>query len=338
MTVKPLAFAALVVVLPVQAQDLAASAGKQRAGSSRIEWDTRDAGHPVLGTIRFAYIKNPVETATVGNNKVYSRAYVSCEKTTKRFAIELSNTVSPDDPGGLRPVTEPRLVCVRPTAPGREVQEPLLANFDIEMKTGDALARGLRAFPLRECAAIRVFQEVALPATWTQKTAKLEFEILPYDRQVDSIFATCGERSAYGPAPAAPTVTAAAPPKPAVTAPPPPPPQAKTAPPPTTPAQVPPAPQKPAPPPVVASVPPAASTPASAPGTAPVDGWQVARVVTSGKTNVRAGPRLESSVVTMLDPGAMVLVQRTGNEWWRARQFKGTAFDGYIREDRLTFK
>ena len=320
MTAKSLAIAlALALALPAPAQDLAASAGKQRAASSKIEWDTREAGHPVLGNIRFAYIKNPVETAVVGNNKIFSRAYVSCEKTTKRFAIELSNTVAPDDPGGLRPGIEPRLVCVRPTGPGREVQEPLLANFDIEMKTGDALARGLRAFPLRECAAIRVIQEVLLPATWTQKTAKVEFEILPYDRQVDSVFATCGERSAYGPTPAAPTAVAAAPQKPA-----PPPPKPVASPPP---AHVPPPPVTPPPPPPQPQV--AAAAPA---------GWQVARVVPSGKTNVRAGPRLESSVVTMLDPGAIVLVQGTGTDWWRARQFKGANFDGYIRQDRLTFK
>ena len=172
------------------------------------------------------------------------------------------------------------------------------------MKTGDALARGLRAFPLRECSAIRVIQEVALPASWTQKTAKVEFDILPYDRQVDSVFATCGERSAYGPAPAQPTVAAAAPQKPEATA--------------------------AAPKPAATSVP-VAPAPAAT-------GWQMARVVTHGKTNVRAGPRLESSVVTMLDPGAVVLVQRTATDWWRARQFKGPAFDGYIREDRLNLK
>ena len=74
MTVKWMAIAALALVLPAEAQDLAATVGKQRAGGSRIEWETRESGHPVLGNIRFAYIKNPVETAVLGNNKIYSRA------------------------------------------------------------------------------------------------------------------------------------------------------------------------------------------------------------------------------------------------------------------------
>jgi uncharacterized protein YgiM (DUF1202 family) len=66
--------------------------------------------------------------------------------------------------------------------------------------------------------------------------------------------------------------------------------------------------------------------------------WRSARTTSRGKTNVRAGPTLQSATVAELDPGAVVLVQRTGNEWWRARPAAGAAFDGYIRQDRLVFK
>jgi SH3-like domain-containing protein len=66
--------------------------------------------------------------------------------------------------------------------------------------------------------------------------------------------------------------------------------------------------------------------------------WRTARVISSGKTNVRAAATLQSAVVAQLDPGAIVLVQRMGGEWWRAKSSAGAAFEGYIREDRLVFK
>ena len=54
---------ALVAFVPgATAPDQAAAIGKQRAIDSTIEWEVRDAGHPALGNIRFAYIKRPVET------------------------------------------------------------------------------------------------------------------------------------------------------------------------------------------------------------------------------------------------------------------------------------
>jgi hypothetical protein len=31
-------------------------------------------------------------------------------------------------------------------------------------------------------------------------------------------------------------------------------------------------------------------------------------------------------------------VQKTANEWWRARAEKDPGFEGYIRNDRLVFK
>jgi Bacterial SH3 domain len=287
----PLCLAAL----PAHAQDPAAALGKQRAAASRLVWEIGEAGHPTLGNVRFAFLKSPVETA-VGNAKIFSRAYVSCQKGVRKLAIELTNTKALDDPGGLKPASLPKLVCNRPTDPAGEkvVQEELLANWDVS-QIGDALARGFRAFPLRECASIGVVQEVELPAGWAKKTAQVEFDITPYNRELDSIFVTCGEVSAYAPA-AAPVAVAAAPSKP------------------------------------VAAVP--ASTPAPDGGVA----WRKVRTTSRGKTNVRSGPTTQSSVVIELDPGAVILVQRTASEWWRAKASTGKAFEGYIRQDRLIFK
>lgn len=290
----------LPAILPVHAELPAAPLGKQRAASSRLEWEIRDAGHPILGNIRFAFLKTPVETP-VGNAKVFSRAYFSCQKGG-RFAIELANATAPDDPKGLRPRTDPRLYCNRPIQPWDDklVQEELLARWNVN-EIGDALAQGFRPFPLRECVSISVVQEVVLPQGWSQKSAKVEFEILPYNRELDSIFTTCGEVSAYGPAPAPAPVASAAPARPPAAAP------------------APAAPPKPA-------------TETSAP-------WQTVRVLSSSKTNVRAGPKIESAIVTELAPGAIVLVQRTGSEWWRAKSSAGaTFFEGYIRQDRLVLQ
>ncbi|MEO5691790.1 MAG: hypothetical protein ABIQ72_01580, partial [Usitatibacter sp.] len=86
--------------MAVQAEPPAATLGKQRAAASKMEWETKEAGHPVLGNIRFAYLKTLVETP-VGAKKVYSRAYLSCQKAVRKLAIEVSNMTAPDDPRGL---------------------------------------------------------------------------------------------------------------------------------------------------------------------------------------------------------------------------------------------
>ena len=306
----------------VRAQDVNPSAplGKQRAAASKLEWETRDAGHPVLGNIRFAVLRQPVETA-VGGNKVYSRAYVSCLKGTKVLAIELTNQVGPEDKKGLRQNKDPRLVCTRPDTPGSDklVQEDLLANWDPN-ELGDMLSKGFRAFPLRECVSIHVIEEVALPAAWSQKSAKVEFDITPYTRSLDDVFVACGDVSAYeapadtkvakGPAPAKTTP----PPKAAVVA------------------------AAPQPKPAPAAVAPA---PAPAPVAAPAapEGWLKARALsTGGKTNVRSQANLGSSIVVQLDPGTPVIVQRTESEWYRAKAAAGTPWEGFIRQDRLAFR
>ncbi len=297
-----LVLAALPVPAPqAHGQDAAAVLGKQRAAGSSIEWEIRESGHPALGNIRYAYIKRPVETR-IGNSTVYSRAYLSCQRATNRLALELSNAIAPADPAGLQPATDPRLVCHRPTGPGNSTvaKEELLAVWEVNEKLGDALTRGLRAFPLRECAAIGVVQEVVLPTGWAAKTARVEFELMPYSRMLDAIFVTCGEQSAYAPAPPAPAVAAAV--APAVL------PQA---------------------PPRLAATRPESDAQ-----------WRQARVVPTGMTNLRAGPTLQSAVVVQLFPGAVVQVQRTANDWWRvrARTPKGQVVNGYVREDRLVLK
>src|SRR5213076_612437 len=77
---------------------------------------------------------------------------------------------------------------------------------------------------------------------------------------------------------------------------------------------------------------PAAPPPVPAPAPAPApEGWLNARALsTGGKTNVRASPTTQGAVVTQLDPGTPVLVQKTATEWWRARAAPGgTPFEGF---------
>jgi uncharacterized protein YgiM (DUF1202 family) len=64
----------------------------------------------------------------------------------------------------------------------------------------------------------------------------------------------------------------------------------------------------------------------------------MARSTPAGKSNVRAGPTLQSDVVIELHPGSVVMVQRTGTDWWKARPSSGVPWEGYIRQDRLVFK
>ncbi|MEO5694716.1 MAG: SH3 domain-containing protein [Usitatibacter sp.] len=273
-----------------QAQELSATLGKQRAAGSTLEWATRGSNHLVLGPLRSAFLKSPVVTQ-VGNAKLYSRASLSCQSAVRTFAIELQTGTAESGAGGLKLVSDPRLYCSRPITSFDEklVQEEMLASWQLGAD-GTALSKGLRPFPLRECVAIRVEQEVVLPPRWSQKTARIEFDIHPYNREVDSIFASCGEVSAYG----APE------------------PVAESAPPPP-----------PLPEPVAA---PAAPT------------WLSARTTTSGKTNVRAAPKVNSALVDTLDPGTPVMVKKSGDDWWMAKSTSGVPFEGYIRGDRLVFK
>ena len=356
---------ACVVAIPAHAQNPSAALGVQRAAASPLEWEIRgETVHPVLGGVRYATLKRPIETQ-VGNLKIYSRATLACQRGAQKLAIEVSNSTAPEELAGLKPASPPRLTCSRPIEPWDQklVQEDLFANWTV-ISSGEAVTDGFRPFPLRECVSIRVEQEVALSPGYVQKTAKVVFDILPYNRQLDAIFVSCNDVSAYESSPPDTTVAAAprptaspaapAPPKLASISKPEPAPVAKSQPPPI--AKPEPAPvAKPQPPPVakpepvpVAKPEPVAiakpePVPAAKPAPAVVTGpdaasWKMARANFNGKTNVRAGPTLQSAIVTHLDPGAVVLVQPTGNDWWRAKPSKGSAWEGYIREDRLVFK
>jgi hypothetical protein len=320
-----------VAVLPVHAQlDPAAALGKQRAASSRHSWDMKDSVHRALGQLRSATLRNPLET-TVGSSKIYTRVYFSCEKAGKTFSMELTNGASASDPTGFKPGNEPRLYCSRPIQPFDEklVQEELLAHWETG-KAGESLTWGLRPFPLRECVSIRVVQEITLPDGWAQKNAKVEFDLMPYSREIDSVFAACGEQSAYAPETPAPPPVAAATTAPLAAL--------KFAPPPAAAAK----PVAPAAAPKLAATPPPAPAPPPAAPTAPTEQaagtWQRARTSFTGKTNVRGGPTLQSPIIKELHPGSVVMVQKADNDWWKARPSSGPAFDGYIREDRLVFK
>ena len=288
------AFAALGIA---RAEDLLETLGKQRAAKSPLGWDIREAGHPVLGPVRFAFLKAPVVTQ-VGANKVFSNVYLSCETNARKIAIELANSTAPDDPSGLKPHALPRLVCNDLAAPNeaRIVQDDITAHWEVNA-IGDTLARGLSAFALRECVSISIIQDVVLPKGWARPDQPIEFEIAPYTRELDAIFATCGEKAIYAQAPA-PVAPAAA-------------------------KRV-----------------EAAPAPAAEPA-APEQGWRQARATSRGKTNVRAKPSVDAAVVIEIDPGDVILVQRSGTAlWWRAKSRPNArkAFEGYIRQDRLVFK
>ncbi len=184
--------------------DAAAALGKQRAAASPLQWEVREASHPILGPIRFAHLKNDVVTP-VGTANVYSSAYVSCEMDAHRIAIELTNQVAPTDPGGLRPAAMPRLVCNLPTPANAAAKTPdeIDAHWQVN-EIGDAMARGLGPWALHSCSSIGVTEEIALPKGWSQPTATIRFEITPYGRELDAIFTTCGVMSAYGPESASP--------------------------------------------------------------------------------------------------------------------------------------
>jgi SH3 domain-containing protein len=281
------------------AQDPLAALGMQRAAASPFQWDVGDAGHPVLGPIRFAVLRKPVATA-VGDNRVSSNVYVSCERNARRIAIELSNSKAPDDPGGFSPKTMPRLTCngVDPAMPGRATAETLHATWSVN-EVGDALARGLWPSQLRQCASIGIQQEVRLPKGWPRETARIDFEITSYARALDDIFQACGEPSVYADAAPAAAVAPAAPAAPATGAPQPP------------------------------------VAPSAATDERP---WKKARVTPKGETQLHAAPRADAEVVATLEPGTPVRVQFAGGNWWRVKPQSGVSPEGYIPRERITFR
>jgi hypothetical protein len=66
--------------------------------------------------------------------------------------------------------------------------------------------------------------------------------------------------------------------------------------------------------------------------------WKIARTVAQGKTNVRAGPGIDSRAVVQLPPGARIEAQLAVAPWWKVRPLSRKGFSGYVREDRLVFE
>ena len=205
---KGFAAIALLAAGAAQAQSPVIALGKQRAASSPLQWEVREAGHPALGPIVFAMLKAPVSTVA-GGAKVSSNVYLSCERSTAKIAIELANGTRPDDPGGLKPKRMPRLTCnTLGVSDGKPAAEPIAAQWTVNA-LGDAMTRGLWPSALRDCASIGVSEELVLPAGSPRETAQVEFEIPTYARELDTVFARCGEPTAY------PLVADAPPPAPA---------------------------------------------------------------------------------------------------------------------------
>ncbi|HXS51476.1 MAG TPA: SH3 domain-containing protein [Usitatibacter sp.] len=168
---------------------------------SQLLWDVRDGNHPVLGAVRFAHLKLPIAT-TIGTHRVYSNAYISCEPQARTMAVELTNQVAPDDPAGLKAASMPRLVCERPRGAGSE-QAAIGTHWEFN-GIGDALTRGLAPRALRACASIGIAEEVVLPQGWGRRTTPILFEIMPGAKELQPVFAACGETALLATAKAAP--------------------------------------------------------------------------------------------------------------------------------------
>ncbi len=174
-----------------------ATLGKARAVTSAIEWKVADVVHPLMGPIKYAVQASDIATP-VGNGKIVSLAYVSCQKRTGEIAIELTNATAANPAGGLGPTDLPRLVCNSPAPRGGDA----LAKTDIaaswEISTlGDALARGLAPSALRRCVSIDVLENLALPPALRRESQRVAMEITPYARELDQVFMACGEASAF---------------------------------------------------------------------------------------------------------------------------------------------
>ena len=287
----------LVLILALPA-GLAAQAPAPVANSP-LQWEVREGKHPRMGPIVVAVPSASVMTA-VGKERIASLVFFSCERSKGRVAIELANAPESDAKSGLFPKQMPRLFCnPRSTAPRAELKTTWFVS-----ELGDALARDIAPSELRRCASVDVEQDVALPRGWGRETQRIDIELIPYKKELDAVLSACAEPAlAVVPTPAPVTAPARAPPAPPA------PPVAKVA-----------------PPPVAAPAPVAVEAP-----------WRPARVIASGRTNVRAAANLASPIIVQLDPGAPVLVQKTASEWWRAKPRSGAGFSGYIREDRLNF-
>ena len=297
---------ALGASIPCHGQEPVVAIGKAFAVDSGIQWKSSEVNHPALGPIQFAGRMTEV-TTPVREHRIFSNTYVSCQRKTGTIALELTNAPSTAPDRGLGPVDLPRLVCNSPGPQGTGVvKTDIAASWEIN-NLGDALARGLSPAALRKCVSIDVLQNVALPVAWKQETQRVGLQITPYARELDAVFARCGEATAYAvveePRPATPSSAGRATPAPSTAA------RATPAP----------------------SAPPA---PSAARAAEPP--WMPAHTVAKGHTNVRAAASVSSRLVIQLDPGVPILVQKGAGDWWKARSANGVVFSGYIRDDRVT--
>jgi len=303
--------------VPALCEEAVVAIGKQRAGASAIAWDVRDVNHPLLGPIKAAVQRNAIATPA-RSEKILSLAFVSCQKSTGKVALELASAPESDARGGLGPVDLPRLVCNKPRPDGVLAKEDLAASWEIGA-LGDTLARGLSPAALRRCVSIDVLQNVALPPGSPQQSLRVALELTPYGKELDAIFTACGEKTAYlveAPSPSAqapvgqPTLAAQAAPNAQAA------PVEQTA-------------------PVVQTAPQPRSNPVAGAAEGP---WTRARTIGQGRTNIRKADTINSAVVIQLDSGAVLLVQPTSAQWWKVKPRSGTAFSGYVRRDRVVLE
>ncbi len=169
-------------VLPALSKQPAAD--KQRPAPA-IEWEVREVNHPRMGPIKVAVPTSSIATP-VGNDKIVSLVFFSCEKTQGKVAIELANAPQSDGRAGLPPKQMPRLVCYIGTAKSE------LATSWLVSELGDALARGLSPSALRRCASIEVLQNIALPKGWARGNERVRIELKPSTEAIDSVLTECG--------------------------------------------------------------------------------------------------------------------------------------------------
>lgn len=186
---------ALAAQAPLAADSALVALGKQRAASSAAKWEVRDLVHPVMGSIKVAILPN-AQATDAGRDRILSSVYVSCQKAADRIAIELANAPASNPGGGVGPMDLPQLTCVGVKADGSVQRSEIAARWEID-DFGDALSRGMPPAALRGCASIEVAQNVALPPGWPRESQRVAFELSPYSRALDEVFAQCGEPSAY---------------------------------------------------------------------------------------------------------------------------------------------
>src|SRR5437868_3524414 len=142
--------------------------------------------HPKLGPIRVAVPSTSIATL-VGKEKILSLVFFSCEKIAGRIAIELANAAESDARSGLYPKQMPRMFCnPRSSAPRSEIPTTWYVS-----EIGDALARGLAPSDLRRCASIEIQQDIALPRGWGPDAQRVDIEIIPYKKELDTVLAAC---------------------------------------------------------------------------------------------------------------------------------------------------